>query len=113
MLNKIDFLPAVLAAGMSVAMIGCTAADNEDNNAVEDAADATGEYIDDNAITTMVKTALFSENDLSGYDLGVETESGAVQLSGFIGSQNESDRASRIARGIEGVKSVDNAISVR
>ena len=74
---------------------------------------STGEYIDDTVITTKVKTELANDNLLKSFQISVETRKGIVQLSGFVDSQYAVDKAGEIARGVEGVKSVDNALIVK
>lgn len=75
--------------------------------------ESTGEYIDDAAISTKVKSKLLVDKDASGMDIKVETFKGIVQLSGFVDSETEKQRAGQIAAGIDGVKHVENRISVR
>ena len=72
--------------------------------------EGTGEYVDDTVITTRVKAALFSEPALKSAEVNVETFKGVVQLSGFVGSQKNIDKAVAIARGVPGVTSVKNAM---
>ena len=74
---------------------------------------STGEYIDDTVITTKVKTELANDNLLKSFQISVETRKGIVQLSGFVDSQYAVDQAGRIARGVEGVKSVRNNLVVK
>ena len=66
----------------------------------------TGEYVDDSVITTKVKTAIFNDPDLKVNEINVETFKGVVQLSGFVRSQADMDKAVQVARGVAGVKSV-------
>ena len=74
---------------------------------------STGEYIDDTVITTKVKTELANDNLLKSFKISVETRKGIVELSGFVDSQYAVDQAGKIARGVEGVKSVHNALIVK
>jgi osmotically-inducible protein OsmY len=67
---------------------------------------STGEYIDDTAITARVKTALTTDADVKARNISVETFRGTVQLSGFVDSQEEINRAGEIARDVQGVRSV-------
>jgi len=73
----------------------------------------TGEYIDDTVITTKVKAAIFNDSDLSSSEINVETFKGVVQLSGFVTSQSEINRAVVLAKGVNGVKSVKNDMRLR
>lgn len=75
--------------------------------------ESTGEYLDDSAITTRVKTALVADKQVSAMDVNVETYKGTVQLSGFANSDTEKQRAAEIARSVSGVKSVKNDIRLK
>jgi osmotically-inducible protein OsmY len=75
--------------------------------------EGTGEYIDDTVITTKVKAAIFNEPTLKSRELNVETFKGIVQLSGFVSSQADISKATEVARGVNGVKSVKNDIKIK
>ncbi|MEN6620747.1 MAG: BON domain-containing protein [Smithella sp.] len=70
-------------------------------------------YMDDTMITAKIKSELASDNFLKSTEIGVKTEDGVVQLSGFVDSQKAIDRAGQIARSIKGVKSVKNDLIVQ
>ena len=74
---------------------------------------STGEVIDDSVITTKIKTQLAADELLKAFQVSVETRKGVVELSGFVNSQNAKEKAGQIARGVEGVKSVQNALIVK
>jgi hyperosmotically inducible protein len=46
-------------------------------------------------------------------DINVKSYKGTVQLSGFIDSQKEADRAVQLARTIKGVKAVNNSLIIK
>lgn len=73
----------------------------------------TGEYVDDVVITTKVRSAIFNEPGLSAFEINVETFKGRVQLSGFVSTRDEINRAGAIARGVAGVTSVVNDIRIK
>jgi len=73
----------------------------------------TGEYIDDSVITAKVKAAILNEETLKVAEINVETFKGVVQLSGFVSSQEDINRAVVITRGVAGVKSVKNVMQVK
>ncbi|MCK0512393.1 BON domain-containing protein [Aromatoleum buckelii] len=75
--------------------------------------EGTGEYIDDTVITTKVKAAILNEPTLKVAEINVETFKGVVQLSGFVASQADINKAVEIARGVSGVKSVKNDMRVK
>jgi osmotically-inducible protein OsmY len=74
---------------------------------------STGEYIDDTAITAKVKSAFVADPVVKALDVKVETFKGNVQLSGFVNSADEKNRAEQIARGTSGVTNVTNNISIK
>ncbi|MEQ1584090.1 MAG: BON domain-containing protein [Candidatus Nitrotoga sp. LAW] len=73
----------------------------------------TGEYIDDTVLTTKVKAAVFNEPSLKSAEINVETFKGVVQLSGFVNSQPDINKAAEVARGVAGVKSVKNDMRLK
>ena len=72
-----------------------------------------GTEIDDSVVTARVKSALVADPDVKGFDFKVETRKGEVQLSGFADDQTKIDRAIAVTRGVAGVKSIDNKVSVK
>ena len=75
--------------------------------------ESTGEYIDDSVITTKVKSLLAADDFLKSFQISVKTFQGAVQLSGFVNSQQAVNKADEIARSVKGVKSVKNDLIVK
>jgi osmotically-inducible protein OsmY len=74
---------------------------------------STGQYIDDTAITTKVKTGIFNEPTLKSGQISVETYKSVVQLTGFVDSAASMDKAVAIARSVQGVSSVKNDMRLR
>lgn len=75
--------------------------------------EGTGSYIDDSVITAKVKTAIIKDDTLKATEINVETFKGVVQLSGFVKTQSDANHAVTVARGVAGVKSVKNNISIK
>ena len=75
--------------------------------------EGTGEYVDDTVITTKVKAAILEEPTLKSAEINVETFKGIVQLSGFVSSKNDINKAVEITRRINGVKSVTNSMRLK
>lgn len=73
----------------------------------------TGEAIEDAAITSRVKAAIFAEPGLKTLQINVETVQGIVTLSGSVDTQLYSDRAREIAGAVAGVKGVENRLIVK
>jgi len=75
--------------------------------------ESAGEYVDDAALTTKVKTALLKEPGVKATAINVETFRGVVQLSGFVDSQDMAHRAVAAATRVAGVKSVKNDMRLK
>ena len=75
--------------------------------------EGTGEYVDDTVVTSKVKAAIFNEPSLKSAEINVETFKGVVQLSGFVSSSADINRAVDVARGVPGVTSVRNNMRLK
>jgi osmotically-inducible protein OsmY len=71
------------------------------------------EYAEDSLITTKVKAAMFEDSSLKSMEINVETYKGVVQLSGFVRSRDEINKAVELARKVKGVESVKDAMIVK
>jgi hyperosmotically inducible periplasmic protein len=74
---------------------------------------STGEDIDDHGITSRVKDALSNDAQYKYDGVQVVTFKGTVQLSGFVDTSDQKSRARDLAKGVEGVKDVENNITVK
>lgn len=72
-----------------------------------------GEYIDDSVITAKVKAVLFDEPSLKSTEINVETYKGIVQLSGFVRSRADINKAVEVAGRVKGVASIKNVMIVK
>lgn len=95
---------AAVAAVVLVTAAGC---------AVTRGQQTVGGYVDDAGITTMVKSRMLEDKQVAGTSISVETLNGTVMLSGFAKNASEKMAAERIARGVKGVSSVKNEITIR
>jgi osmotically-inducible protein OsmY len=96
---------SILVAAIALtAVAGCASTQKQES---------TGQYMDDTAITTKVKTAIFNEPTLKSAEINVETFKGRVQLSGFVASRASMDRAVVVAQGVGGVTSVANDMRIK
>lgn len=75
--------------------------------------ESAGQYIDDSVITGKVKAAILDTPGLSVAEINVETFKRVVQLSGFVSSRADANRAVSVARGVSGVKSVKDDMQVK
>jgi hyperosmotically inducible protein len=69
--------------------------------------------VDDAAITASVSAGLAKDPDLSAIKINVDTKGGAVSLKGPAPTAAAKARAEEIAKGVQGVTSVDNQLEVR
>jgi hyperosmotically inducible periplasmic protein len=92
----------ILMAALLAVLVGCAGAGTK-----------TGQAIDDAAITAKVKAQMANDKDVSAMDVSVNTDQGVVRLSGVVKSAAEKQRAEQVARNVEGVRRVDNALVVR
>ena len=104
MKNIYKYFTAIFMAFALLTVIGCQSTRTQEG---------TGEYIDDTVITTKVKGAIFNDPALKSAEINVETFKGIVQLSGFVRSNAEADRAVDVARKVGGVKSVKNDMRLK
>lgn len=74
---------------------------------------STGEYIDDATISTRVKARLIEDDQVKAREVNVETYRGVVQLSGFVATEAEAQRAVESARSVPGVQAVKNDIRIK
>jgi hyperosmotically inducible protein len=85
----------------------------ENNLVIKDAKQTTGGAIDDSTVTAKVKTALTDSAETKAHDIKVATRGGVVHLSGFVENEAQKSAATKVAQAVEGVKSVNNSISVK
>jgi hyperosmotically inducible periplasmic protein len=74
---------------------------------------STGERIDDKGDSTRVRAALSEDTQYKYDDVKVQTFKGVVQLSGFVNSRDQKNRAGDLAKKVHGVKEVENNITVK
>lgn len=100
-INRISVLFAVLAM---MTIVGCASTPTQSG---------AGEYVDDSVITTKTKAAIFNEPTLKSAEIGVETFKGVVQLSGFVSSQADINKAVALTKEVGGVTSVKNSMQLK
>ena len=93
----------LFGAAFILGFVGCTTP----------AGRTAGQVIDDGTITTKVKTKIIGDSLLKGFSISVVTFQGEVTLTGAVKTQQEKDRAGRIARDTHGVKKVHNLLKLR
>jgi hyperosmotically inducible protein len=81
--------------------------------AAKNAGAAVSATVDDAAITASVSAGLAKDPDLSAIKINVDTKGGAVSLKGPAPTAAAKARAEEIAKGVQGVMSVDNQLEVK
>ena len=103
-IKYLNSFATIIVAVLMASLVGCASTATKEG---------TGEYLDSTVITTKAKAAIFKEPSLKSLEIKVETFKGVVQLSGFVNSQEDIDKAVKIVQQIEGVKSVKNDMQLK
>ncbi|MEO6917739.1 MAG: BON domain-containing protein [Collimonas sp.] len=101
----------VAAFGASLAS-GAVMAASSDAAAPQAHSDGVAATVTDTGITTTVKAKLMTTNGLEKSDISVTTTNGVVTLTGTAGSASAKSAAEMTAKAVDGVKSVDNSLTV-
>jgi hyperosmotically inducible periplasmic protein len=101
-----NLLTTAAAIAVMCVSLGCQTEKNKDGR-------SAGRTLDDKNITKEVKTALKDEPAYKFSGVNVYTYAGTVQLSGFVDTQAQKQRAEQLARSVDGVQTVANGIAVK
>jgi osmotically-inducible protein OsmY len=104
MKKQINTLACGLAIATVIAVTGCAGNQNERS---------TGQYIDDKSLTLRVHNALADNADYKFGDVNVAVNRGIVQLSGWVDTRDQKAKADEIAKGVQGVNTVEDNITVK
>jgi len=74
---------------------------------------STGEYVDDQSLTVRVHDALHDNSEYKFDNVDINVYRGTVQLSGFVNTSDQKDKAKDIVKNVQGVKDVVNNISIK
>lgn len=75
--------------------------------------ESTGQYVDSSVISNKVRAAIVKDPQLSIFQISVTTYKDVVQLSGFVDTQAQKERAGEVAKTINGVRDVKNNLVVK
>jgi hyperosmotically inducible periplasmic protein len=103
-MNAKKMLTAAVAA---IGMIGAMVAQADEPNRT------MGEYTDDKVLHTKVWAALTEDKTAEAREINLEVYKGVVQLNGFVDNEKEKARAEEIAKGVAGVKGVENNLALK
>ena len=102
-MNLFKRFSALFIVALMAAALGCSSTKPQ----------STGAYVDDSWITTKVKADILGEPTLKVTQINVETYKGVVQLSRFVDSSANMEKAVAVARAVKGVSSVKNDMRLR
>lgn len=74
---------------------------------------SNGPYTDNTVITLKVKSKLQTDMNLKNLAISVMSYKGQVKLTGFVNTEAEKIRATKLAKQVEGVTAVTNALVVK
>lgn len=94
----------IISIFCAVALTNCASSQNRES---------TGQFLDSSAVTVKVKANLLSDKLVKSSPITVKTYKGAVELSGFVDNQAQKSRAVDIARRVNGVVSVTDALVIK
>lgn len=102
-----------IKSGASSAMDSLKDGANQTTKAIASGANKVGDYLDDATITTVIKGKFVNTKGLDAFDIRVKTNDGVVELSGQVDTQAQVTLAEEVAKQVDGVKKVENKISVK
>ncbi len=103
----------LLACTAAVLAAGCSKSPEPSLTVTPVATTTIGTELDDSVVTTRVKSVLLGDPDIKSFEIKVETRKGMVQLSGFVDTQIRIDSAIALVRKVEGVKGIENGMSLK
>jgi len=107
-LSRRSILSAALAA-IAAGLLSACASDKP-----PETKRTTGEFTNDAALTAKVKSAIATDvGARTAAAINIETYRGTVQLTGFVGSREQAERAETAAKKVEGVRSVKNDVRIK
>ncbi|WP_034912119.1 molecular chaperone OsmY [Erwinia sp. 9145] len=123
-MNKTKIAKTLMAVLVGSALVGGSAMAEDMSTKAQNTADSAsskvdssmkkvGGYMDDSGVTAKVKAALVDDDMIKSTDISVKTHNGVVELSGFVPSQDQAERAVAAAKKVEGVKSVSDKLHAK
>jgi hyperosmotically inducible periplasmic protein len=98
----------LLVVAVALALAGCASSNPPETKRT------TGEFTSDAALTAKVKSAIATDvGARTAAAINIETYRGTVQLTGFVGSREQADKAEAAAKKVDGVRSVKNDVRIK
>jgi hyperosmotically inducible protein len=108
-MKNLKFYALILGASVVLSLsglTGCKTSESDDGR-------SSGRVVDDEKLTDQVEERLQREPVFKYTDVDVRTFNGVVQLSGFVTSEEQKQRAGELAAQTPGVAQVVNNISLK
>jgi osmotically-inducible protein OsmY len=112
MKRSINSLCLTLGIGVCLAATSVLTGCNNDQPSTTSQT-AAGQYVDDKTLMARVHSALSDNPDYKFDGVDVNVSAGTVQLSGFVNTDDQKTKAAEIAKGVAGVKDVENKITLK
>jgi len=106
--RKLSVLGLVLSLGALPLLLGVTGCASGSHYGQH-----SGERPSDQDTSARVRVALASDTQYKYGGVGVQTSRGTVELTGFVNSRDQKNRASDLARNVSGVREIANYITVQ
>jgi hyperosmotically inducible protein len=106
-------LRALVLTSAAVLILGaCNRSERQEvRTEAKQATNTAANVVDNAALTTKVKAALLADDMVKGTQINVDSNNGVVKLTGTVDSPAHVSRAVEVAKGVQGVTSVDNNLT--
>ena len=106
-------LRALVLTSAAVLILGaCNRSERQEvRTEAKQATNTAANVVDNAALTTKVKAALLADDMVKGTQINVDSNAGVVKLTGTVDSAAHVTRAVEVAKGVQGVTSVDNNLT--
>jgi hyperosmotically inducible protein len=84
----------------------------EARQSLKQAGETTGQIVEDAALTAKVKAALIAEKNVKSSRIDVDAFQGKVILRGTVPERRQVELAAKVAGSVDGVKAIDNRLTV-
>ena len=112
--NRFRQIPAVVLVGAAAFIAGaCGRDESAPETATTTQQPAAGDPLSDARITTAVQAKYYSDDRVGARSIDINTQNGAVTLHGVVPDEATRQQALSIARGVDGVTSVNDQLEVR
>jgi hyperosmotically inducible periplasmic protein len=118
LMTRTSLIAAACAAALTMGLAGCdrrdttASTDNTASGQVARGTDNAQVAINDAAITASVNARLARDNELSAMRIDVDTVDGKVALKGTAPNEGARERATQLAQAVDGVRTVDNQLTI-